>query len=87
MLTDSVEAAARLRFCHDVGGTTVRLRFWVEFDGWTFASPEKERERGWGCEREVRGPVLTDVADDWRERVRFESRLVRGDGASSSSLR
>ncbi len=84
--TDNVDAAPRLRFCHDVGGIAVRLRFWDGFAGWPFASLEKERERGCGCEREARGPVLIDDADDWRERDRCESRLVRGDGASSSSL-
>ena len=35
----------------------------------------------------MRGPLLSDAVDDWRERERCESRLVRGDGASSSSLR
>jgi hypothetical protein len=60
----------RLRFCHDVSGTDGRLKFWVEFERWTFASLEKERERGWGCERELRGPDLSDAADDWRERER-----------------
>ena len=86
MLTERVDAVVRLRFCHDVCGTEGRFKFWFEFEGWTFASPEKERERGWGCERELRAD-LSDAADDWRERERCESRLVRGDGASSSSLR
>ena len=29
---------------------------------------------------------LRDTTEDWRERARCERRLVRGDGASSSSL-
>lgn len=50
------------------------------------ASPENERERGWALEREERATLLRDTAEDWRERARCDSRLVRGDGASSSSL-
>jgi hypothetical protein len=52
----------------------------------SFASPKYERERGCGWECEVREVDLKDTTEDWRERARCERRLVRGDGASSSSL-
>jgi hypothetical protein len=46
------------------------------------ASPENERERG--CEE--REALLREASEDWRERAMCDSRLVSGDGASSSSL-
>lgn len=86
MLRDRVEATVRLRLCHDVGGREGRFRFCVDFDEYALASPENERERGCGWEREERGALLRDATEDWRERAMCDSRLVRGDGASSSSL-
>jgi hypothetical protein len=57
LLRDSVVTTVPLRFCHDVGGFDGRFIFCVDFDGWTFASAEYERERECGWEREGRGTV------------------------------